>query len=58
MSPEAEKFARQVTAIDADLGMLIRKELERGVNLYALQDVLRHALAAKKAADAAGISAA
>jgi hypothetical protein len=56
MSPEAEKFAQQVTAIDRDLGELIRKELERGTNLYALQDVLRKAVATKKAAAAAGIT--
>lgn len=52
MSPAAEKFATQVEAIDAELGKLVRGELERGVNLYAMMELLQTSLAAKRAMDA------
>lgn len=53
MSPAAEKFATEVERIDAELGALVRGELERGVNLYAMIELLQTSLAAKRAMDRA-----
>jgi hypothetical protein len=56
MSPEAETFVKQVANIDPEIAELIRGELERGVNLYALKEMLRTAIAAKRAEEAARAS--
>lgn len=53
MSPAAEKFATEVERIDADLGRMVRGELERGVNLFAMMDLLKTSLDAKRAMDRA-----
>lgn len=53
MSPAAEKFATEVERIDADLGKMVRGELERGVSLFAMMDLLQTSLAAKRAMDRA-----
>lgn len=51
MSPAAKQFLDEVRAIDGELAELIGGELERGVNLYAMIDMLRKQLEAKKAMD-------
>lgn len=49
MSPAAEKFVADVRRIDSELADMVASELNRGVSLLAMIDLLQTGVAASRA---------